>query len=313
MNPFPNDYSIVYMGTPEISATVFRALLEEGYPIKALIASPDKEVGRKRILTPVPTKVVAEEFGIPVYQPIKIRNDYGFLQELKPDLILTMAYGQIVPQAVLDIPRDGCLNLHGSLLPKLRGAAPIQRAILNGEIITGVTLMEMVAKMDAGRMFASMDVNIEENDNYTSLCDKIAEAAIDLTLDSLPLYQKGLLAGLPQNEEEVTFADKILPEDEKLDVSSSCAAFSRKVRALSLTPGGYLFLNGEKLKIYAMQYGDDKVEDEVGTLRFQKKTVSLQLADGRVYLTILQPSGKKTMDGPSFANGYRSLEGTKLS
>ena len=313
MNPFPQDYAIVYMGTPEISATVLRALLEEGYPIKALIASPDKEVGRKRVLTPVPTKVVATEFGIPVYQPVKIRNDYGFLQELHPDLILTMAYGQIVPQAVLDIPKDGCLNLHGSLLPKLRGAAPIQRAILNGESLTGVTLMEMVAKMDAGRMFASIDVNIGESDNYTSLCDKIAKAAIDLTLDSLPLYQKGLLAGLSQNEEEVTFADKILPEDEKLDLCASCIDFSRKVRALSFTPGGYLFLNGEKFKIYATQYADDKVEDDVGTLRFQKKSVSLQLSDGRLYLTLVQPSGKKMMDGPSFANGYRALEGSRLS
>ena len=312
MTPFPASYSIVYMGTPEISAKVLRRLLEEGYPIKAVIASPDKEVGRKRVLTPPPTKVVAQEFGIPVYQPVRIRKEYGFLEEIHPDLILTMAYGQIVPQAVLDIPKDGCLNLHGSLLPKLRGAAPIQRAIINGDSKTGVTLMEMVAAMDAGKMYASIDVNIEEDDNYTSLCDKISNAAIDLTLDALPLYAKGLLTGLPQNEEEVTFADKILPEHEKLDLNLPKETFRNYVRGLSLTPGGYCFLKGEKFKILKVKILDNETPDSLGTLRFQKKSVSLQLKDGRLSLDLVQPSGKKEMDGVSFANGYRSLDGAVL-
>ena len=312
MNPFPSTYSIVFMGTPQIAATVLEALLEEGYPIKALIASPDKEVGRKRILTPVPTKVVAEKYGIPVFQPVKIRNDYGFLSELKPDLILTMAYGQIVPQEVLDIPKQGCLNLHGSLLPKLRGAAPIQRAIISGEKTTGVTLMEMVAAMDAGKMYASIDVDIEEDDNYSSLCEKISKAAIDLTLDSLPLYQKGLLAGVSQNEDDVTFADKIRPENEKLDLNLGKHAFCDYVRGLSFTPGAYLLLGESKFKILKAKPVNDEVNDEVGTLRFGKKGVTLQLCDGLVSLLLVQPAGKKEMDGAAFANGYRFLEGRKL-
>ena len=312
MNPFPENYTIVYMGTPEISAQVLEALLEESYPIVALITSPDKEVGRKRVLTPTPTKVVATKYGVPVYQPKKIREDYSFLEEIKPDLILTMAYGQIVPQGVLDIPKDGCLNLHGSLLPKLRGAAPIQRAIINGDEKTGVTLMEMVKAMDAGKMYASLDVKIEEEDNYTSLCQKIAKAAIDLTLDALPLYVKGLLAGVAQNEEEVTFAAKINPEDEKLNLELGKVDFLNYIRGLSKTPGGYLLLNNEKFKIYKARIVDDLVNAEVGSISFTKKEVLLQLKDGHLSLLEVQPSGKKEMDGPSFANGYRHLEGAKL-
>ena len=310
---FPQDYSIVYMGTPEISASVLSALLDAGFPIKALIASPDKEVGRKRILTPVPTKVVAAAHGIPVFQPVKIRNDYAFLNELKPDLILTMAYGQIVPQAVLDIPRQGCLNLHGSLLPKLRGAAPIQRAIINGDAKTGVTLMEMVAAMDAGKMYASVEVDILPEDNYGSLCQKIAQAAAEVAIEAVPLYAKGLLPGVPQDEAEVTFAAKILPEDEKLDLSLSTKDFVNFIRGLSPTPGGYLLLEGEKFKILGAKPFDKATQDEVGTLRFQKKFATLQLADGRIALMRVQPSGKNEMDAAGFANGYRRYEGARLA
>lgn len=312
MIDFPQGYRIVYMGTPEISAKVLSALLEKGFPIVALIASPDKEVGRKRVLTPVPTKVVAIAHNIPVYQPLKIRNDYEFLKELHPDLILTMAYGQIVPQAVLDIPKNGCLNLHGSLLPSYRGAAPIQRAIMDGKKKTGVTLMEMVAAMDAGKMYAAIDVDIEASDNYTSLCDKISEAAISLCLDALPFYVQGMLPGLPQNEAEVTFANKILPEDEKLDLSASKETLFNAIRALSFTPGGYALLRGEKFKILKASILDDEVNDAVGTLRFAKKQVSLQCRDGHLLLELVQCSGKKEMDGLSFANGYRSLDGVIL-
>ncbi|MBQ9457293.1 MAG: methionyl-tRNA formyltransferase [Bacilli bacterium] len=312
MNFFPPDYSIVYMGTPEISATVLSALLEDGFPIKALIASPDKEVGRKRILTPVPTKVVATSYGIPVYQPERIRKDYAFLEELKPDLILTMAYGQIVPQAVLDIPRQGCLNLHGSLLPKLRGAAPIQRSIIEGEAKTGVTLMEMVAAMDAGKMFAKAEVEILPEDNYGSLCQKIAQAAIEVAKDSLPLYAQGLLPGVPQDEAAVTFANKILPEDEKLNLNLPKQTFLNWIRGLSPTPGGYLLLEGEKFKILEAFVFDEAVGDPLGTLRFQKKGVTLQLCDGRLLLGKVQPAGKKEMDGAGFASGYRRYEGVTL-
>ena len=312
MNPFPENFTIVYMGTPAISATVLEALLKEGYPIKALIASTDKPVGRKHELKPVPTKEVALRYGLKVFQPIKIREDYEFLKELKPDLVLTMAYGQIVPQGVLDIPRLGCLNLHGSLLPKLRGAAPIQRAISSGEETTGVTLMEMVDKMDAGRMYGSVEVKIEDNDDYGSLSQKIAKAAIDLSLDALPLYVKGLLSGVAQNEEEVTIAKKIKPEDEHLSLTMGTKEFCLYCRALSPEPGAYLLVNEEKLKILFAIKEDEEVTSPLGTLSFTKKKALLQLKDGHVSLTSIIPAGKKKMDGAAFANGYRKLEGVIL-
>ena len=172
------DVKILYMGTPEMSAKVLETLILDGFNIVGVVAQEDQPVGRKAIITEVPTKVVAKAHNIPVYQPHKIRLDYEFVKEINPDLILTMAYGQIVPQGLLDIPKMGALNLHGSILPKYRGAAPIQRAIMNGETETGVTLMEMVDKMDAGQMFGVEKCEITPEDNYTSLCEKIVDCCV---------------------------------------------------------------------------------------------------------------------------------------
>ena len=194
------DLNLLFMGTPEISAYVFEQMILDGYHFVGLVAQPDHPVGRKGIIEKVPTKVIAEKYNIPVFQPIKIRKDFSFMDNLKVDLVITLAYGQIVPQGFLDIPRFGCLNLHGSLLPKLRGASPVQTALINNEKVTGVTLMEMVAAMDAGRMYGKKEVVIEEDDNATSLFKKISEAAKDLVLELLPKYVDGELEGIPQNE-----------------------------------------------------------------------------------------------------------------
>ena len=305
------DYRLVFMGTPKIASKVFEALILEGFNFVALIAQEDKPVGRKGILMPVSTKEVALKYNIPVYQPHRIRLDYDFLNELKPDLILTMAYGQIVPQAVLDIPKYGCLNLHGSLLPKYRGAAPIQRAIIEGETKTGITLMEMVDKMDAGRMYAKEVVEISADDNYTSLCDKLSLAAIKICKDNLLDYLEGKLPGEAQDESLVTIANKIKPEDEKLDLSKNTFEFVNYVRGLSEEPGGYLLLNNLKFKILKAH----KVSDEINTLGelIVNKRTFLNLKDGVIELDEVQLEGKKKMDGKSFANGNRSFNGAILS
>ena len=202
---------IVYMGTPELSAKVLEAMIEDGWNIVALVTNEDKEVGRKRVLTPTPTKQVALAHNIPVYQPHRIRLDHAFLDEIKPDVIVTFAYGQIVPDEVLNCPKYGCINLHGSLLPKLRGAAPIQRSIMEGHKKTGVTLMQMVAAMDAGLMYDKEEVEIAPDETYTSLQNKISDAGKRLILRDLLPYLNGELPGVPQNEDEVTFAAKIKP------------------------------------------------------------------------------------------------------
>ena len=302
---------IVYMGTPEMSAQVLEALIQEGFNIVAVIAQEDRPVGRKAILTEVPTKVVAKQHNIPVYQPHKIRLDYEFVKELKPDLILTMAYGQIVPQGLLDIPEMGALNLHGSILPKYRGAAPIQRAIMNGETCTGVTLMEMVDKMDAGKMYGVVSCEITPDDNYTSLCEKIVKCAIEVTKKFLPVYLEGKLLGEEQDESKVTFADKILPETEKLSLEYDAKTFVNYVRGMSEEPGGYLMINDLKFKILKAKVVDQKVDGPVGSLLINK-SVYLKLKDAVVELLEVQLAGKKKMDGRSFANGSKHLNGIIL-
>lgn len=301
------------MGTPDIAARVLSSLLDSGFQVVALISNEDKEIGRKHLLEATPTKLVALAHGIKVFQPHRIRLDHDFLNALNADLIVTMAYGQIFPVEVLKAPRYGCLNLHGSLLPKFRGAAPIQRAIMAGEKETGVTLMEMTAEMDAGRMFDKAAVRIEPEDNYTSLSHKIANAASSLIVRDLLPYLNGELKGVYQDLNAVTFAPKILPADEHLPLSLSAKAFNDYVRGLSLTPGGYLLLDGHKLKVYAAHLVNDRVTSEVGRVLSAQKQLIIQGQDGEISLDLLQAEGKKALKAADFLNGAHNLEGKILA
>lgn len=308
------ELNLLFMGTPEISAYVFEQMILDGYHFVGLVAQPDHPVGRKGIIEKVPTKVIAEKYNIPVFQPIKIRKDFSFMDNLKVDLVITIAYGQIVPQGFLDIPRFGCLNLHGSLLPKLRGASPVQTALINNEKVTGVTLMEMVAAMDAGRMYGKKEVNIEEDDNSTSLFKKISEAAKDLVLELLPKYVNGELEGIPQDENEVTFCSLIKPEQEKLDLSKDILEVYGYIRGLSDEPGAYLYLDNQKLKIFKAKIANDLVTAEVGTIvQADKRGLLLQCQNGQLAILELQKEGKKRMDYKAFINGNQNLLGTKLN
>ncbi len=306
------DLRIVFMGTPVIAQKLLQSLIDEGYQIVGVIAQPDRPKGRKKELLPVPTKIVAMNYHLPCAQPLKIRQEYDFLYEWKPDLIITLAYGQIVPQAVLDIPRYGCLNLHGSLLPKYRGAAPIQYALINNESVTGMTLMEMTAQMDAGRIFGQEKVMISADDNATSLFDKMAEAAIKLTLRELPHYIEGKLQGILQNESDVTFAPTIKKEQEKLDLSMPTDEILGWIRGLSDEPGGYVFAHDQKWKLLRAHYFDDH-QGEIGTLTvIGKDTLLVQVGDGRIAIDEIQKEGKPRMDIKSFLNGMPHPENIKL-
>ena len=309
-----NDLKLLFMGTPEISAYVFEKMIMEGYHFVGLVAQPDHPVGRKGIIEKVPTKVVAEKYNIPVFQPVKIREDYSFVDEIKPDLVITLAYGQIVPQGFLDKIPMGCLNLHGSLLPKYRGASPIQTALINGETVTGVTLMEMIKAMDAGRMYAKKAVTIEENDNSTSLFNKIKIAASELVIEALPKYINGELIGENQNEDEVTFCSLIKPEQEKLDLSLPANKIIGWIRGLSDEPGAYLYLNNLKIKIYKAKVVNDLVTNQVGEIvKADKNGLYFQAKDGQIAILELQKEGKKRMDYRSFINGNQGLLGQILS
>ena len=303
-----NNKRIIFMGTPEISATVLEGIISSGYNVVAVIAQPDRPVGRKKILMPVPTKEVALRHNIPVYQPIKIRKEYEFVKELNPDVIITLAYGQIVPQGLLDIPPLGCLNLHGSLLPKYRGAAPIQYALMNNDKVTGMTLMKMVKEMDAGEMYATEEVEISEEDNSTSLFKKMGDAALRLILKELPTILEGKLVGVPQDESLVSFSPSIKPEEEKLDLNKSKEELHGYIRALSDVPGAYLYLEGLKFKVYRSSIVSDELIGKVGEIvKADKKGLHLQTKNGVLALLDVQLEGKKRMDYMSFINGHPNL------
>ncbi|MCQ2794106.1 MAG: methionyl-tRNA formyltransferase [Bacilli bacterium] len=306
------DYRLIYMGTPEISAKTFEALIKAGFHFVALISQEDKEVGRKKVLTKTPTKIVAERYHIPVYQPKKIKEDYQFVEALKPDLIITFAYGQIIPKGLLNLPRFGCVNLHGSLLPKYRGAAPIQRAIIHGEKVTGITLMRMVEAMDAGEMYAKEEVAITPNDTYTSLSDKLSVAASKVAVTYIPQLLEGTLKGTTQDEQAVSFAPKILPEEEHLDLTLPADAQINYIRALADNPGAYLFLGEEKLKIYAAKIKQRTVRYPVGHIAFVEGALVYQAKDALIELIKVKPQGKNMMNGLDYKNGHPYIIGQSL-
>lgn len=304
---------LLFMGTPSISAKVLRTVINEGYNVIGVIAQPDRPVGRKGLLEKVPTKLVAEEYNIPVFQPIKIRKEYEFVKELNPDLILTIAYGQIVPQGLLDIPRLGCLNLHGSLLPKYRGAAPIQYALINNDKVSGMTLMEMIDKMDAGKMYAKEEVIIDEDDNSTSLFEKMGDAACQLVIDALPKYINGELKGEEQDENLVSFCPTIKTEQEKLDLNLSVKEIYGWIRGLSDAPGAYLYLDDLKFKIYKAKILNELENGQIGEIiEADKNGLILQCKSGQLQLLDVQKEGKKRMDYKSFINGNQNLKGIIL-
>ena len=305
---------ILFMGTPEIAATILKGIIEEGYNVVAIVAQEDKPVGRKKIIQPVPTKIVANTYNIPVFQPHRIKYDFEFVKELKIDLIVTCAYGQLLPKELLSIPSIGCVNIHGSLLPKYRGASPIQQSLISGDEETGVTIIEMVEEMDAGQMFNKKSILISPDDNYTSLYDKIASLGLEAILESLPRLLEGNLCwGEEQCEELVTKCGKIKKEDEHLSLDYSCVEFINWVRGLSNTPGGYLLLDDQVFKIYKAKKYSDKISSPVGEIvQANKQGLVLQLKDGQVALIEVQKQGKAVMDYKSFINGNQNILGKIL-
>lgn len=308
-----NEARILFMGTPSIASYVLERMVQYGFNVVALISQPDRPVGRKHVITPTPTKEVALKYNIPVYQPEKIRHEYDFVKEINPDLIITLAYGQILPEGLLNIPRFGCLNLHGSILPKYRGAAPIQYALINNEKYTGMSLMEMTKEMDAGRVFATQSIEINEDDNTSSLFLRLAKVAYYLVEQYIPLYLKNKLKGYPQDESKVTFAPTIKKEEEHLDLSKDKETLYGYIRALSDTPGAYLDSDLGKIKIYKAKLISDEVIGEVGEIiKSDKEGIYLQTKNGLISLLELQKEGKGRMDYRSFVNGNQTFIHTKL-
>ena len=310
---------IVFMGTPKFAVPILEMLIEN-FGVDLVITQPDKKVGRKKVLTAPPVKILAEEKGIRVLQPEKISGDEDVLAELKelnPDIIITAAYGQLVPESILEIPKYKCINVHGSLLPKLRGGAPIQYSILEDHGKTGITIMYMVKKLDAGDMISKVEVDILDSDNYESLHDKLSIAGRDLLKETLPNIFTENISPEKQDDSLVTFARNILREDEKIDWNKSAREIFNQVRALDPMPGAFTYLDENILKIWSskvVELEENYSAEKAGTIIKQDKKYIYILCGKNTVLKVkeLQISGKKRMPVVNFLSNKKDYVGTIL-
>ncbi|KIL41202.1 methionyl-tRNA formyltransferase [Gordoniibacillus kamchatkensis] len=310
------------MGTPEFAVPSLRVLLEEGHEVAAVVTQPDRPKGRKRVLTPPPVKEEALRRGIPVWQPEKLRKSdtVQAIRDVQPDLIVTAAYGQILPKAVLEAPRLGCINIHASLLPKYRGGAPIHYAVMNGDAVTGVTIMYMAEGLDTGDMIAKVEVPIEDEDTTGTMFGKLSVAGAELLRRTLPALLAGEAQAVPQNDADAVYSPNIRREQELVDWSRDARAIWNQIRGLNPFPGAYTLWNGEVLKLWASEKpaaagaGSAAAGGAApGTvLRVTERGVEVQTGGGSLWLTELQPAGKKAMSAADFRNGGGMAAGTVL-
>lgn len=292
------------MGTPEFSVPVLEALIEN-YQVVGVVTQPDKEVGRHHEIKPTPVKEVALKNNILVLQPQRIKKEYQEILGLNADLIVTCAYGQMIPKEILDAPKYGCINVHASLLPKLRGGAPIHRAIINNETRTGITIMYMVEKMDAGDILAQEETPIFKEDNVGILHDRLSKMGAKLLIETIPDLINGKIKPIPQKEEEVTYAWNIKREEEKIDFNQRTIDIYNQIRGLNPWPGGYALLEGKVVKIYEARISDSffttKKNGEIG--KIYEDGIGVSTKDGEIIITKLQPSGKRKMLAKEYLNG----------
>lgn len=303
---------IVFFGTPEFACTILQALIDEKYHIAAVVSQPDKPVGRKHIIVKTPVHALADDNGIPVLQPDKLRAEADAVLAYEPELIVTCAYGQIVPEKILNAPRLGCVNIHPSLLPKYRGGAPIHHAILNGDEKTGVCLMEMVKKMDAGRVFACHEVGITPDMTAAELDVLLKEESVRIIKEELPRYIRGELPGVEQDEEKVVLAPNISREMEQIHFQEEeINSLYNHVRGLIDWPISYGVLEGKRYKFYKARKEIREHAYQPGeVLGFENGAMKIAARGGILLVLELQPEGKKPMKAEQFANGAgRSLVG----
>ena len=298
-----SDIRVVFMGTPDFSVPVLEGLIEN-YDVVGVVSQPDKKVGRKQVLTNTPIKSCALENNIKVFQPVNIKEDYQDILDLNPDIIITCAYGQIVPKEVLDYPRLGCVNVHASLLPKYRGGAPIHKSIINGDDKTGVSIMYMDVKMDSGDIISQEETVISEDDNLESVHDRLSLIGRDLLLKTLPSIIDGTNNRIAQDESKVTYAYNIKREEEHIDFSKTVKEVFNLIRGLSPVPGANAILDGKEMKIYASTISSNKCSGDIGKItNIYKNGIGVSCSDGEIIITDIKPFGKKRMSAASYLNG----------
>lgn len=299
------DKKVIFMGTPEFSVPVLEMLIENTNVIM-VVTQPDAYVGRKHELTFSPVKKKALEHNIEVYQPEKIRNEYEYILEKEPDVIITCAYGQIIPSILLDTPKYKAINVHASLLPKLRGGSPLHKCIIDGYDETGVTIMYMAPGMDDGDIITQSKVKIEENDNVGIIHDKLSILGKDLLLETLPSIFDGTNTRTKQNEEEVTFAYNIKREEEKIDFNKTSKEVHNQIRGMYPFPVAYTTLDGEIIKICESRLSDKQASDPGKIINIYDDGLGVSCIDKEIIITKLKPSGKKEMSAKDYINGKKA-------
>lgn len=309
-----NQMKIVFMGTPDFAVPSLHALTEAGYAVAAVVTQPDKPKGRGKTLLPTPVKEEAVMHDIPVYQPEKVRNNPEFLEilkEINPEIIVVAAYGQIIPKEILELPKFGCINIHASLLPKYRGAAPIQQAVIDGEKVSGVTIQQMGEGLDTGDMISKIVIPISPTETGGSLFGKLAQAGADLLIKTLPSIEQGTAEFEKQPEESPTpYAAMITKQMGLMDFRKSAEELERLVRGLNPWPSAYTFLNGKTLKVWKCKVSTEKTDAVPGTIFLtDKEGIHTACGEGVLILTEVQLEGKKRMETEAFLRGYHIENG----
>ena len=297
---------IVFMGTPEFSVPVLQGLIDN-YDVKAVVTQTDKPIGRSGKVAFSPIKKLALENDILILQPEKIRDSYEEIFELEPNIIITCAYGQILPKELLDYPKYGCINVHASLLPKLRGGAPIHRAIMEGYNKTGITIMYMAPGMDDGDIITQSEVEITDTDTASTLSNKLSKLGSKLLLDTLPSILEETNTRIEQNPDEVTFAPIIKKEDEKIDFSRSAKEIYNKIRGLNSFPGAYTMLESKRIKVWESRIANDYFAENLDgeIVKIYDDGIGVKVSNGVIVLTVIQPEGKGKMQTRSYLNGVK--------
>jgi methionyl-tRNA formyltransferase len=294
------------MGTPQFSVPILEALIKV-HEVVLVVTQPDKLVGRKQVLQQSEVKKTALLHNLEVFQPIKIKDDYQVILDKKPDLIVTAAFGQFIPNQVLECPKFGSINVHGSLLPKYRGGSPIQSAIINGEAETGITIMYMASKMDSGDIIAARSIPILEDDDNGTMFNKLSIVGRDLLLEVLPSIFEGTNPRIPQDESKATFAYNIKHEEQFIDWRKSSSQIVNLVRGLAPTPTALTSIDGTIIKIYKAVKIEGKHDNTPGEVIKNNKELWIATGDGIVSILELQVAGKNKMDVKSFLNGQKLL------
>ena len=305
---------ILFMGTPDFAKKALEAIYNSGEEIVGVVTTPDKPKGRGMVLTPSDVKKYALEVGLPVYQPQTLKDGAFFdtLNELKPELIVVVAYGRILPKYVLEYPKHGCINAHASILPKYRGAAPIQRAIIDGDKKTGVSIMRMDEGLDTGDVITVNEVSIEENDNFESVHDKLAVAGSDGLLEAIRLFKENK-ATYTRQPDTFTYAEKITKQDCIIDFCDTVENTHNRIRGLSPIPLAFTKQSGKVLKIVKAHILDNSVKGEIGEVVSLTSSINVQCKNGVIALDIIVPEGKGRMNSKDYINGRKIAVGDALS